>query len=197
MLIAFILVLIFIIMVLKSQAEILEEDKHYLREDNISLRKELKRALSGEETFHNESRKDKKNKRQKKKKNKSKKATDKRSRVYIFEDAKSDKETEKIASFRNFLKEHSINKVIMLCFENLLSKLSDNDNDSAIEEISILDDNPDNLPIIFYGGDYDEFLNFLYFFYWEDRDDIEWIENPWEMKDVKRALKEIKKRQII
>ena len=51
----------------------------------------------------------------------------------------------------------------MLCFENLLSKLSDNDNDSAIEEISILDDNPDNLPIIFYGGDYDEFLNFCIF----------------------------------
>ena len=197
MLIAFILVLIFIIMVLKSQAEILEEDKYYLREDNISLRKDLKRALSGEETFHNKSRKDRKNKRQKKKKNKSKKATDKKSRVYIFEDPKSDREAEKILSFRNFLKEHSINKVIMVCFENLLPKLSDDDNDSAIEEISILDDNPDNLPIIFYGGDYDEFLNFLYFFYWEDRDDIEWIENPWEMKDVKKALKEIKKRQII
>ena len=82
----------------------------------------------------------------------------------------------------------------MLCFENLLSKLSDNDNDSAIEEISILDDNPDNLPIIFYGGDYDEFLNFLYFFYWEDRDDIEWIENPWGNERCKNGLsKRLKK----
>lgn len=197
MLIEFILVLIFIIMVLKSQAEILEEEKHYLREDNISLRNDLKRVLLAEETFYNKSRKDRKNKKQKKKKNKSEKAAEKRSTVYIFEDAKSGKEAKKILSFRNFLKEHSVNKVIMVCFENLLPKLSDDDNDAVVEEMPILDDNPDNLPIIFYGGNYDKFLNFLYFFYWEDRDDIEWIEDPWEIKDVKRALKEIKKRQII
>lgn len=187
------LLMIFIIVILVHQKNILEEDKHYLREDNISLRNDLKRILLGEENFH-KSRKDRKNKRQKKKKNKSKKATDKRSRVYIFEDAKSDKEAEKILSFRNFLKEHSINEVIMVCFENLLPKLSDDDNDAVVEEMPIFDDNPDNLPIIFYGGDHDEFLNFLYFFYWEDRDDIEWIENPWEIKDVKRALKEINRR---
>lgn len=187
------LLMIFIIVILVHQKNILEEDKHYLREDNISLRNDLKRILLREENFH-KSRKDRKNKRQKKKKNKSKKATDKRSRVYIFEDAKSDKEAEKILSFRNFLKEHSINEVIMVCLENLLPKLSDDDNDAVVEEMPIFDDNPDNLPIIFYGGDHDEFLNFLYFFYWEDRDDIEWIENPWEIKDVKRALKEINRR---
>lgn len=191
------LLMIFVIIILKSKAEILEEDKYYLREDNISLRNDLKRVLLEEENFHKKQGKKKKGKKQKEKKNRPRKATDERSRIYIFEDAKSDKETEKILSFRNFLREHSVNKVIMVCFENLLPKLSDDDNEAVVEEILILDDNPDNLPIIFYGGDYDEFLNFLYFFYWEDRDDIEWIENPWEMKDVKKALKEIKKRQII
>lgn len=187
------LLMIFIIMILKSQTEILEEDKYYLREDNISLRNDLKRVLLEEETFRNESQKDIENKKRKQKKKKPRKIKKKRNRLYIFEDAKSEEESGKLVSFRNLLKENSISKAILICFEHIYSKVFGDDENPVAEEIILLDNNPDNLPIIFYGGKYEDFLEFIYFCYWEDREDMKWIENPWDMEDLKQALKEIRR----
>lgn len=185
---------IFIIFVLKSQTEILEEDKHFLREDNISLRSDLKKALFRMENIHSNQNWQKEwvGVKEKIKKKKPMKGTKKRDRIFIFEDAKSEKDAEKLVSFRDFLKGNSISEVVLVEFETLALKLSDEDDDSVIEEIFILDDNPDNLPIIFYGGDPEDFLSFLCFFEWHDRVDMEWIEDPWDIDDLKEVIEELR-----
>jgi|SRR3989344_8828964 len=117
-----------------------------------------------------------------------------RNSIFVFETANSEKEAEKLVSFRNFLKENSINRIILVSFEELSSKMSDDDEEAIIEEIFMLEDNPDDLPIIFYGGNYKIFFEFLFFCGWEDRADMEWVENPWDMNNIKEVLKEISKR---
>jgi hypothetical protein len=114
-----------------------------------------------------------------------------RNNIFVFETAKSEKEAEKLVLFRNFLKENSINRIILVSFEELSSKMSDDKEEAIIEEIFMLEDNPDDLPIIFYGGDYEDFFKFLFFCKWEDREDMKWIENPRNINDLKEALKEI------
>ena len=114
-----------------------------------------------------------------------------RNSIFVFETANSEKEAEKLVSFRNFLKENSINRIILVSFEELDSKMSNDDEEAIIEEIFMLEDNPDDLPIIFYGGDYEDFFEFLFFCGWEDRADMEWIGNPWDIKELREAIKEI------
>lgn len=120
--------------------------------------------------------------------------TSERNEVFIFDDAKSEEDAEKLLLFRNFLKEHFVNRVMLVAFENLFSKISDDEEEAVIEEIFVLEDNFGNLPIIFYGGDYEEFLCFQCFCGWKDREDMEWIQDPWNIGDLKQALKGIERR---
>jgi len=111
--------------------------------------------------------------------------------IFVFETAKSEKEAEKLVSFRNFLKENSISRIILVDLEELSSKMSDDKKESIIEEMFVLEDNPDNLPIIFCGGNYEIFFEFLSSYGWEDRADMGWIKNPWNINEMKEVLKEI------
>ncbi len=186
--------LIFIIIVLESQVRTLNEDKYFLKEDNISLRNDLKKVLFKTEIFEERPQKVRKDKNCQEKKIKSGKATKEKSKIFIFENPKTEEDAEKLVSFRNLLIKHCINRVILVSFEDLSLKMSDDDEEAVIEEIFLLKNNPDNLPIIFYGGDCEDFIDFLLFCEWEERKDMEWIENPWEVEDIKEVLKEIKER---
>lgn len=187
--IAFILILIFTIIIRDSQVKMLERDKYFLREDNISLKNDFKRLLWGQEIFEEKPQKAGKGKNRKKKK--SEKAGKERGRIFIFENAKNEEEVENLVSFRNFLKEHSVNNMILVNLEDLSQSLSDNNNENVIEEISMLENNPDNLPIIFCGEDYEYFMDFLFSYGWEDRGDMEWVENPWDIDELKEIIEEM------
>lgn len=185
---------IFIIMILKSEVDMMEEEKYFLREDNISLRNDLKKVNFRMEGCCNQDWPEEwvrvKEKIKKKNQKKLSKNRD-RDRIFIFEDGKSEEDAERLVSFRNFLKEHSINDIVLVDFETLALKLPDDGDDSVIEEILVLGNNPDNLPIIFYGGDPEDFLSFLLFFNWIERIDMGWIEDPWDIEDLKDILEEI------
>lgn len=114
-----------------------------------------------------------------------------RCKIFIFENAKTKKDEENLVRFRNLLKNHSISAILVsLC--DLSSKLSGNNEDSAIEEISMLKNNPDNLPIIFYGGpSYRYFTGFLCSCEWEDREDMQWIKDPWDINTLKEIIEEM------
>lgn len=186
---------IFIILVLKSKLDTMKEEKYFLREDNISLRNDLKKVNFRMEDCCNQDWPEEwvrvKEKIKKKNQKKSSKNRD-RDRIFIFEDGKSEEDAEKLVSFRNFLKGHSINEIVLVDFETLALKLPDDGDGLVIEEILVLGNNPDNLPIIFYGGDPEDFLSFLHFFDWIERIDIGWIEDPWDIEDLKDILEEIK-----
>lgn len=119
------------------------------------------------------------------------KETKERNKIFIFESARNEKEAENILSFRKLLESHFISRLILVNFEELSLKMFDDDKEAIIEEIFMLADNPDNLPIIFYGGDPGDFIDFLIFCEWENRTDMEWIENPRDINDLKEVIKEI------
>lgn len=187
---------IFIILVLKSQVDMMKEEKYFLREDNISLRTDLKKIIfKMENSCNNQNWPEEwvEVKEKVKKKNQEKTSKPKyRDRIFIFNDSKSEEDAEKLVSFRNFLKGHSINEIVLVDLETLVLKLSDESDDSVVEEIIFLNNNPENLPIIFYGGNHESFLSLSYFFCWIDRFNMVWIEDPWDIDDLKDVLEEIK-----
>ena len=184
--------MIFVIIILCFQIRESEEDKHFLREGNISLRNDLKKYLFKNEISN--SQKGRRDEDGKCKNKKTGKVAINRGRVFIFEDAESEEETEKIFLFRKLLKKHSVTKLMLICLEDLRLKMFDEDDESVVEEIFAINENPSNLPIIFCGKNHDDFLGFLYFCGWEDREDMEWVENPWDIDDLKEVLKEISRR---
>jgi len=185
--------MIFVITILCLQLKESEEDKHFLREDNISLRNDLNKVFLGKEIFRKDEQKCRTDGKQQGKEKKARKTTEKKNRkkVFIFEDVQSEEEAEKMVSFRNLLEKHSVAEMILVSLKDLRLKMSDENDDSVVEEIFMLNDNPDNLSIIFCGGDYEDFLDFLYFCGWEEREDMEWIDDPWDIDDLKQTLKEI------
>ena len=110
--------MIFVIIILCFQIRESEEDKHFLREDNISLRNDLKKSLFKEEIFSPQ--KGRWDEDRKHKKKKAGKAAIDRRRVFIFKDAESEEETEKFFLFRKLLKKHSVTKLMLICLEDLL-----------------------------------------------------------------------------
>lgn len=184
---------IFIIAVLKSQIDMMKEEKYFLREDNISLRSDLKKAIFKvcDCCDNQDWPKEWVGVKEKIRKKNQKKSSKNRDKIFIFENARSEEEADKLVSFRNFLKGHSVSEIILVEFEALALKLSEDSDDSVIEEILVLGNNPDNLPIIFYGGDPEDFLSFLHFFGWIHRIDMGWIEDPWDIDDLKDILEEI------
>lgn len=185
--------LAFAIIFLYFQNRALKEDNYFLKESNISIRNEFKKALLGKEILQNQSRigrKDEKRTMEEKRANKTARGI----RIFIFADVRSGKEAESIALFRNTLEKNSVNKIIIVSFEDFSLKFYDEDDESDIEEIFALNDNPNNLPIVFFGGDHNDYLDFLYDAGWEDREDMEWIKDARDMNVLKQALKEISRR---
>lgn len=186
------LLMIFIIIILVHQKNILEESKYYPQENNFFTRNDS--TFMAEEVFHSIKRERNERKTNMERKKRLKKEVKNRKKIFIFKNAESEEETENLVSFRDLLKDNFINKIILVSLEDLNLKLYDDEDDSAIEEIFLLDDNPDNIPIIFYGGDYEDFLEFLFICGWEDRLDMEWVENPWDVNNLKEVIKQISKR---
>ena len=58
----------------------------------------------------------------------------KRDRIFILRMPNPRKTPEKLLSFRDFLKGNSISEVVLVEFETLALKLSDEDDDSVIEK---------------------------------------------------------------
>lgn len=115
-------------------------------------------------------------------------------KIFIFENAKNEEEAERLVSFRDLLKKHTIS-AILVNLRDLSSKLSDDSEESAIEEMSVLEDNPDNLPIIFYGGpSYRYFFGFLCSCDWEYREDMRWINDPRNIDRLKKVIEKMSER---
>ncbi|MBM2818256.1 MAG: hypothetical protein HW401_846 [Parcubacteria group bacterium] len=175
----------FAIIFLYFQNRMLKEDNHFLKEANISMRTQLNKDFSGKEIQRKGGRRTMRD---------VKSSKTLRKKIFIFEDIQTEKEAENISLLRNLLNGNSVTNIILVSFEGLRLKIFDEDDDSDIEEIFALSKNPNNLPIIFYGGDRNNFPNFLYYCGWEKREDIKWIENPCNIGALKQVLNEISRR---
>lgn len=172
-----------------SKMNILKEEKHFLREQNILLRNDLAKMISVVENLAE----DRKNnndlslrKRESwKRKNKNNK------KIFIFNDG----ESEGTQRLRKLLKKNLITEVVLVDFKVLSSNLSSKDN-IMIEESSLISKNLYNLPIIFYGGSQADFKDFLEHYGWWKRKDLEWVEYPFEEEDLKQVLKEMRKNKM-
>lgn len=173
-----------------SKIGILKEERHFLREENILLRNDIRRMIFLVENLtENEKRKDNNFP---EKKHKTREKRKKNNKIFIFNGSESMDESQKL---RVFLKKNYVDRIALIDFKVLFSKLSSKD-DAGIEESFLINKNLDNLSIIFYGGNPADFEAFLIHYKWKERRDIEWIKNPFEVEELKKALKEIRNKNV-
>ena len=88
----------------------------------------------------------------------------------------------------NALVSNGVNRVILVDFEQIYQKLFGNAKErisfGEIEGSSILGNNPKKLPIIFYGGNQEDYFFLIRFFCWQGRKDMGWVHNPHQIEDI-------------
>lgn len=112
-------------------------------------------------------------------------------KIFILSDDSRDQQ-EEMTHLRNTLISNGINRVILVDFQQFYIKLFGSKDERVaikeIEGISILAENPKKLPIIFYGGEREDYRFFIGFLEWQGRKDIGWVQNPHQIEDIKKIV---------
>lgn len=110
-------------------------------------------------------------------------------RIFIF----SDDDLEKIILLRGFLKSNGIRRVILVDLGYISMKMVDEEAANImVEEFPVLERRWGfRDPIIFYGGRYTDYINFLSSRDWYGRKDIGWIDDPYSIKKLKDVIDKI------